>query len=76
MKVMKTPTGVFLVIFFCPHSHAIPIFESLESYGNDMGPADMGPGDPTLRIPTLRHEKNPGWLGYIGDYTTQLYRDY
>ena len=21
-------------------------------------------------------EKNPGWLGYIGDYTTQLYRDY
>ena len=20
--------------------------------------------------------KNPGWLGYIGDYTTQLYRDY
>ena len=22
------------------------------------------------------HEKNPGWLGYIADYTTQLYRDY
>ena len=21
-------------------------------------------------------EKNPGWLGYIGDYITQLYRDY
>ena len=21
-------------------------------------------------------EKIPGWLGYIGDYTTQLYRDY
>ena len=21
-------------------------------------------------------EKNTGWLGYIGDYTTQLYRDY
>ena len=20
--------------------------------------------------------KNPGWLGYTGDYTTQLYRDY
>ena len=20
--------------------------------------------------------KNPGWLGYVGDYTTQLYRDY
>ncbi len=20
--------------------------------------------------------KNLGWLGYIGDYTTQLYRDY
>ena len=24
----------------------------------------------------LSHEKNPGWLGYIGDYTTQLYRDF
>ena len=25
----------------------------------------------------VSHEKRaPGWLGYIGDYTTQLYRDY
>ncbi len=24
----------------------------------------------------LSHEKNPGWLGYLGDYTTQLYRHY
>ena len=24
----------------------------------------------------LSNEKNPGWLDYIGDYTTQLYRDY
>ena len=24
----------------------------------------------------VSHEKNPGWLGYIRDYTTQLYRDY
>ncbi len=24
----------------------------------------------------LSHEENPGWLGYIGDYTTQLYGDY
>ena len=24
----------------------------------------------------LSHEKNPGWLGYRGDYTTQLYGDY
>ena len=23
----------------------------------------------------MSNEKNPGWLGYIGDYTTQLYRD-
>ena len=23
----------------------------------------------------LSNEKNPGWLGYIEDYTTQLYRD-
>ena len=24
----------------------------------------------------VSNEKNLGWLGYIGDYTTQLYRDY
>ena len=24
----------------------------------------------------LSNEKKPGWLGYIGDYTLQLYRDY
>ena len=24
----------------------------------------------------LSNEKNPGWLGYIGDYTTQVYMDY
>ena len=23
----------------------------------------------------LSHEKYPGWLGYIGDYTTQVFRD-
>ena len=33
-----------------------------------------------FRVPgtykTIEQWKNPGWLGYIGDYTTQLYRDY
>ena len=24
----------------------------------------------------MGNEKNRGWLGYVGDYTTQLYRDY
>ena len=24
----------------------------------------------------MSNEKNPGWLGYIADYTTQVYRDY
>ena len=24
----------------------------------------------------VSNEKNLGWLGYIGDYTAQLYRDY
>ena len=24
----------------------------------------------------LSDEKNPGWLGYVGDYTTQFYREY
>ena len=24
----------------------------------------------------MSHEKKPGWLGYIGDYTAQLYGEY
>ena len=24
----------------------------------------------------MSNEKKPGWLDYIGDYTTHLYRDY
>ena len=24
----------------------------------------------------VSNEKTPGWLGYVGDYTIQLYRDY
>ena len=24
----------------------------------------------------MSHEKHPGWLGFIGDYTIQLYGDY
>ena len=24
----------------------------------------------------LSSDQNPGWLGYIGDYTAQLYGDY
>ena len=27
-------------------------------------------------ISYMSNQKHPGWLGYIGDYTTQLYRDY
>ena len=30
----------------------------------------------TLLESHMSNEKNLGWLGYIGDYTTQLYRDY
>ena len=29
----------------------------------------------SLSCPKVR-QKNPGWLGYIKDCTTQLYRDY
>ena len=35
-------------------------------------------GCPAIFDHHLSHEKNPGWLGYIGDYTTrtQVFRDY
>ena len=29
-----------------------------------------------IRVSYMSNEKNPGWLGYIDDYTTQLYRYY
>ena len=32
--------------------------------------------NPKELIIHLSHEKNPGWLGFIGDYTIQLYGDY
>ena len=38
-----------------------------------------GGGVPYFWVDThmqMSHEKKPGWLGYIGDYTTQLHRDY
>ena len=37
---------------------------------------DLVLGNKMRRQSKLSHEKNPGCLGYIGDYTTQLYRDY
>ena len=33
-------------------------------------------GGNELETGTSEPWKNPGWLGYIGDYTTQAYRDY
>ena len=30
----------------------------------------------TIQTQKSNEKRAPGWLGYIGDYTTQLYRDY
>ena len=35
-----------------------------------------GPDWNDLVAKHLSNEKSSGWLGYIGDYTTQLYGDY
>ena len=32
--------------------------------------------DPHVEKTHVSNEKNPGWLVYIGGYTTQLYRKY
>ena len=42
----------------------LPFFENL--------PSETSPKGNT----STSNEKNPGWLGYVGDDTTQLYRDY
>ena len=65
---------IFMVGLFCRSSHG--------SYGNGflLGLAGIKPtkSKPQLEVRNqqLSNEKNLGWLGYIGDYTTQLYRDY
>ena len=33
-------------------------------------------GDALLLQTHMSNEKNPGCSGYIGDYTTQVYKDY
>ena len=38
--------------------------------------SDQNPGYCWYRESYLSNEKNPGWLGYTGDYTTQVYGDY
>ena len=41
------------------------------------GPSGLNEKVVILRVGNdsqLSNEKNPGWLGYIGDETTQLYR--
>ncbi len=30
----------------------------------------------SIFLESIEPRKKPGWLGYIGDYTTQLYWDY
>ena len=52
-------------IFMPPIEHRVPF----------LGISCPSPSCRTF-INHLSNEKNPGWLGYIGDDTTQLYRDY
>ena len=42
-----------------------------DTYGHTDDPQEV-----LYSIFQLSNEKNPGWLGYLGDYTTQLYGDY
>ena len=50
--------------------YPLRILESPKDSGTSFG------GFPVSYMIYMSHEKNPGWLDYIGDYTTQLYRDY
>ena len=53
--------------------HAAQAAELLERYCHSAAPF----WHEKLRLyPLGSNEKKPGWLGYIGDYTTQVYRDY
>ena len=57
----------------------------MDGLGSDTNPSRLSPlvghreGSPpwlsSVRMKKMSNEKNPGWLGYIGDYTTQLCGD-
>ena len=58
---------------FCPLEKSLWIFSPIDSKLHKHQPVEL----PTRKLPRfLRHPNYTGWLGYIGDYTTQLYRDY
>ena len=44
----------------------------LDGFGDEILPSDI---ETSFHNPQ-HNEKSPGCLGYIGDYTTQLYGDY
>ena len=67
-NVTGKPTKSLTALVPGTYTYGLPCHEHFR------GPTSL-PGFLFPWIP-LSHEKNPGWLGYIGDYTTQLYRDY
>ena len=58
------PTSVWSLVSWCPVSKLHSLWQLVTKMGIKEGKVQVS------------HEKNPGWLGYIGDYTTQSYRDY
>ncbi len=65
---ISAPNGLFLVGFLGP-PHFRPDWR-IQVYWDLQSTYQPEPWN------NLRNEKNTGWLGYIGDYTAKLYRDY
>ena len=65
---LKTHSCPFLSVCF-PHAHYI-VFSLI--FAGCQGP----PPFQTNKQTQMSNEKNPGWLDFIGAYTTQFFRDY
>ena len=74
----KTPNSLLLAVFYDRNpGHPVLDFRRFLPSGYQ-APAEDGTGAKVLVVggAKLSNEKNPGYLLYMGDYTTQLYRDY
>ena len=57
-------------------SYTIPTLQGFKNgYGSSLGPMSLGVPEISLEPCEQCFQKNRGWLGYLGDYTSHLYRD-
>ena len=75
MQLLKGSTALIPVMHAC-HDCQEATFENLNNVAEVNRSHVELAGVLYMDVWQMSHEKNPGCLGYVGDYTIQLYRDY